>query len=587
MKKRRRLLQEIRFQMVLIFGVMTTVLAVLLMSVAIYNLNEWARDEAITEGTSRAGQFSIRAHILLDEVEKVIQWGQGENCYQFVVVHGDKQKEGMALIRDMRTYRISSLIDSSIYNVYIFDIDGRSYDERKGVYELARYPKSARICEAVRGQSNKLLSVLNDEGERVLVYGAPIRQPGTGKPIGYVAVEFRQEYISRFLREESQFLLETYAIADPELGFIAGDETLLYEVPEDQKAWLMGEGDAWQTYRVGRRERLLIRNEIFGTSWKLICAAYMDELTPQTGRIIRAIIMIGLLTVAAGVFAYMTVMNRMMSPITRMRERMREAAGGNLDATVEEASGSEFSMLERQYNRMLARIKSLIEQNREDQKALQKAELSALQAQIAPHFLYNTLDTIIWLVAVNENEKAMEMIENLSVFFKTGLSKGMDWISVATEIDHVRSYLFIQQSRYSDMLTYTVQVPESMQHYDMLKMILQPIVENAIYHGIKNKEGGGRIEIHGWEDEAFLCFSVKDTGVGMEEDQVRALNSRMEKNDQGFQETESGFGLYNVNRRIRLYYGEGCGLSVRSALDEGTEVLIRVLRQEGKRGEGD
>ena len=197
------------------------------------------------------------------------------------------------------------------------------------------------------------------------------------------------------------------------------------------------------------------------------------------------------------------------------------------------------------------------------------------------------MDTIIWLVAVNENEKAMEMIENLSVFFKTGLSKGMDWISVATEIDHVRSYLFIQQSRYSDMLTYTVQVPESMQHYDMLKMILQPIVENAIYHGIKNKEGGGRIEIHGWEDEAFLCFSVKDTGVGMEEEQVRTLNSRMEKNDQGFQETESGFGLYNVNRRIRLYYGEDCGLSVRSALDEGTEVLIRVLRQEGKRGEGD
>ena len=217
----------------------------------------------------------------------------------------------------------------------------------------------------------------------------------------------------------------------------------------------------------------------------------------------------------------------------------------------------------------------------EDQQNLKKAELKALQSQINPHFLYNTLDTIMWLVAVNENEKAIEMIESLSVFFKTGLSKGMDWIPVEREIEHVKSYLYIQQSRYNDILQYVIDISPDIMQYEILKMTLQPIVENAIYHGIKNKVNGGVITIQGKIEEKFLVFLISDTGVGMEEKEVTRLNHMMKENKVSYEDCENGFGLYNVNRRIKLYCGEESGITVESQVEEGTKVYIRMFATKG------
>lgn len=260
-----------------------------------------------------------------------------------------------------------------------------------------------------------------------------------------------------------------------------------------------------------------------------------------------------------------------------VKRKMLETAEGNLNAYIEEYHENEFGILERQYNTMLKEIRELLKKSTEDQQNLKKAELKALQSQINPHFLYNTLDTIMWLVAVNENEKAIEMIESLSVFFKTGLSKGMDWIPVEREIEHVKSYLYIQQSRYSDILQYVIDISPDMIQYDMLKMTLQPIVENAIYHGIKNKENGGSIIIKGNMDGKFLSFLISDTGVGMEAEAVTKLNERMQENKISYEECENGFGLYNVNRRIKLYCGEESGITVESQIEEGTKVHIRML----------
>ena len=267
-----------------------------------------------------------------------------------------------------------------------------------------------------------------------------------------------------------------------------------------------------------------------------------------------------------------------------MKELMLDAEGGNLDAVVTERSPNEFGVLEKQYNRMLTELKKTLETHKQDQEYLQKAKLKSLQAQIAPHFLYNTLDTIIWLVAVNENEKAIEMTENLAVFFKTGLSNGLDWISVEKEVEHVKSYLYIQQSRYNDILTCETYIDSALPGYDMLKMTLQPIVENAIYHGIKNKSGGGKIIINGFlENEEYLIFDIIDTGIGMEAGMVDRLNESMRSNAQSYKDGGMGFGLYNVNRRIRLYYDDpACGLYVTSHLDEGTTVRIRLKRIKGK-----
>lgn len=282
------------------------------------------------------------------------------------------------------------------------------------------------------------------------------------------------------------------------------------------------------------------------------------------------------LTILFGLGCFI-VATHITKPIWMLKEKMLETAEGNLNAYIEEYHENEFGILERQYNTMLKEIRELLKKSTEDQQNLKKAELKALQSQINPHFLYNTLDTIMWLVAVNENEKAIEMIESLSVFFKTGLSKGMDWIPVEREIEHVKSYLYIQQSRYSDILQYVIDISPDMIQYDMLKMTLQPIVENAIYHGIKNKENGGSIIIKGNMDGKFLSFLISDTGVGMEAEAVTKLNERMQENKISYEECENGFGLYNVNRRIKLYCGEESGITVESQIEEGTKVHIRML----------
>ena len=227
---------------------------------------------------------------------------------------------------------------------------------------------------------------------------------------------------------------------------------------------------------------------------------------------------------------------------------------------------------------MLSHIKVLMEENIEEQRNLQKAELKALQAQINPHFLYNTLELVIWLAASEENDQVIEVVDKLAIFFKTGLSKGVEWISVEKEIEHVESYLSIQQCRYSDLLSFEICMEPDICQYFMLKMVLQPIVENALYHGIKNRENGGKITIAGKEENGYLLFEVADTGCGMEPAILEDLQQKIRENVLPYTDHENGFGIYNVNRRIRLYYGEDCGLTIWSERDSGTKVTIKLKK---------
>ena len=210
-----------------------------------------------------------------------------------------------------------------------------------------------------------------------------------------------------------------------------------------------------------------------------------------------------------------------------------------------------------------------------EQLNLRATELKLLQAQINPHFLYNTLDTIIWLAEAGQKEQVVMMVSTLSDFFRTTLSKGRDYIMVKEETAHIRSYLTIQQFRYRDILEYEINIPEELNEYQILKLTLQPLVENALYHGIKNKRGLGHILVSGKKQGGNLVFTVRDNGKGMDPERL-AYVQRLIRGGLKDEDAPSGFGLFNVNQRLQLNYGPGYGLFLASEEGEWTEVNVII-----------
>jgi len=262
-------------------------------------------------------------------------------------------------------------------------------------------------------------------------------------------------------------------------------------------------------------------------------------------------------------------------PIEKLEEVSARIAEGAFDSRIDDTDVTELRNLTRQVNTMAYRLDSMMQKSNQDAKNLRKAELRTLQAQINPHFLYNTLDAIVWKAEAGEKDEVIQLTSALSDFFRISLSSGADWIPISQEKKHIEGYLKIQQTRYRDILRYEIDIPDDIGDYYILKLLIQPLVENAIYHGIKIKRGGGLINVTCKLEDGFLKFSVRDTGLGMTPDQLKELNDRMKKGQPSVSEGNGGFGLVNVNLRIRLYYNQEDGLKIVSNAD-GTEVSFSV-----------
>lgn len=260
-------------------------------------------------------------------------------------------------------------------------------------------------------------------------------------------------------------------------------------------------------------------------------------------------------------------------PIRRLSEITDQVAKGNLAVRSDVRTGAEVSVLNDSLNTMIDKINELVEQVKVEQVRLRKAEFELLQAQINPHFLYNTLDAIVWLAEAGEQKKVVSMVESLSGFFRSSLNQGKDIVTIKEETQHARSYLEIQQVRYQDILQYEIDIPNELEPYLIPKITIQPLVENALYHGIKNKRGVGKIIITGKKQEDFFIIKVEDNGIGMTEERLlkvcdRIQNKVLAENDI--------YGLYNVNERIRLNFGEQYGITIESEYMKGTVVSVKL-----------
>jgi two-component system sensor histidine kinase YesM len=261
-------------------------------------------------------------------------------------------------------------------------------------------------------------------------------------------------------------------------------------------------------------------------------------------------------------------------PIGELCKTTELVAEGDFSTRAADTTGDEVVQLTESFNRMVGKIGKLVDDVKTEQLKLRDAELKVLQAQINPHFLYNTLDTIVWLAEDGKNDEVVKMVSALSDFFRGVLRKGRDTVSLAEEKQLIISYLDIQKYRYSDILSYEIDIPEEFYPYQILKLTLQPLVENALYHGIKYKRSMGKILVSAKRSHDTLILNVSDDGVGMTDDQLNDLRESMSS---AYPHTDqSGFGISNVAERIRLYYGLDYGLEVESNKGEGTTFTVRL-----------
>jgi two-component system, sensor histidine kinase YesM len=263
-------------------------------------------------------------------------------------------------------------------------------------------------------------------------------------------------------------------------------------------------------------------------------------------------------------------------PIKKLHDMTATITKNDLQALVTHNNVDEITEMGLSFNIMIGRIRELLDAKVSEQENLKKAELRALQAQINPHFLYNTLDTIIWMTESKKTDEVIEIVRALSNFFRISLSKGRDWITIEEEIERTRSYLTIQKMRYRDIVDYQIEMDEGVADNTVLSLVLQPLVENALYHGVKNKRQGGTIIVRARprnQDEVLL--QVEDNGIGFTAERLAQLQAKLD-DDSGELKSESGYGIGNVNKRIKLYYGRQYGISIQSEYQAGTCATIVI-----------
>lgn len=291
-------------------------------------------------------------------------------------------------------------------------------------------------------------------------------------------------------------------------------------------------------------------------------------------------IIIIIFSFAISLNGYISFSRSVREPLEDMQKLSTEISQGNLTARTDVPNVEELIPLAKNLNLMAEQIDLLIKKNIEEQKNFQKAEMKALQAQITPHFLYNTFDTIIWLAEEEKTEEVVKITKAFSDFLRISLSRGHEWITIQQELEHIRNYLTIQKIRYNDILNYEIKVSPELYDFKMIKLVLQPLVENAIYHGIKNKRGRGSLTVNvQFYDEAkqSILFTVSDDGAGFTPERLEEVQNELSKGAQNSESLSSVYGLYNVHKKLKLYYGEKTtGLQIKSVKGAGSEISFII-----------
>lgn len=434
--------------------------------------------------------------------------------------------------------------------------------------EASENPEEIQLISVVTGRNivtNRSYSI-----DDVFSLAKAVQDPETGEVLGVILLDIRHDII--------QSSINGVTIGEKGFVFVMDQEDNIVYTPVNgivyrvNPKWVKAMEPMSVQIQGGSYQ---IRSELSPyTGWRTVGVFSMDEVMSSVNTIVYILFTCVIISLVLVVIVSFKFSRTLTNPIFKLKRLMKQAESGDLTVRFNFQHNDEIGELGQSFNHMIARIDQLIQMVYVEQENKRTAEMKSLQEQIKPHFLYNTLDTISWMARDYDAEDIVRLVDALTNMFRIGLSHGKDIITVKEEITHVSNYLYIQKIRYKDKLNYVIHVDESLYAVEVPKLILQPLVENAIYHGVKAKRGGGTITITGVPEGENLVFTVQDDGAGMLQEKVEELNRRM--SERSVLDEKKSFGLFYIRERIQLCYGKGYGVHVESTLGEGTRVTITL-----------
>ena len=423
--------------------------------------------------------------------------------------------------------------------------------------------------------SSHVQNVIKGERPWVITLSRGIHNyTGQGEDDGVVFIDLNYSAISELCAQNSMgdkgyvFILDQ----DGNIVYHPRQQQLYNELQTENISLIMDADTDIVTAGSGDEEKIYALSQSEITGWTIVGCMNMSELlrNSRQTRSIYVLVALGLIIVALLISS--AIARNITLPIQRLRDSMKSVQKGNFDIEdIEVLSDNEIGSLTRSFNVMTHRIQELMEQNVKEQEQKRRIELKALQSQINPHFLYNTLDSIIWMAEGKKNEEVVVMTASLARLLRQSISNEEELVTIGQEIEYVRSYLTIQKMRYKDKLEYEIDVDPYITHIPIIRLVLQPIVENAIYHGLKYKESKGLLRVHGYQKGENIVIDIEDDGVGMDEETLKHIYDKHKVNYHS-----NGVGVYNVQQRLVLYYGKDYGIIYHSEKGKGTTASVVI-----------
>ncbi|MNJ33000.1 putative sensor-like histidine kinase [compost metagenome] len=417
-----------------------------------------------------------------------------------------------------------------------------------------------------------------DTSEKKQVFSVlrTVQSAGTLKDIGIIIIDVNLELLDGIVTALQSTTQGQALIAD-ELGEpLYGDQSAsleaLNKIRNNPSIYPAGAGhfEFSDSHEV---RHLAVYNTSSQTGWTTIVtiplSLIMEPVKNNTNKLITtSLIIISFALGVATLFSF-----ALTSPLKNLVRLMRRVQHGHLDVWLNPKYNDEIGMLASQFNIMIIRIKGLLQEVAETEQRKRKADIRALQNQINPHFIYNTLESIRMLAEGSDEPRVAELTYLLGSQMRYGIVDSDELVTVHQELEHVQNYVQLLCIRFPDKFKLELHIPEHLLPIPMIKLAFQPIVENAVFHGLDAKQNEGLLTITGWQEKNIAKFSITDNGIGMDETTLNILRKRLQENEQS---NKSGIGLRNVNERLRLYYGEECTLQVDSQPHKGTTVTISI-----------
>lgn len=541
-------------------------------------------DNAVVYTRTIVRQTNQNIDSYIDYMDNIATMVSGSRDTQTFLYNKDEETLQVSECRQRLVEQFRTILKSrnDIRNIGLIQKDGNRLfnngGQQKNAYldlDTQAWYKNAITSNRSVLTSSHVQHVIRGERPWVITVSRGVRNfTGSGNREGVVFIDLNYSAISELCDQNSigskgyVFLLDqdgnvVYHPQQQQLYNELQTENIDLVMNTDKETLMDGSGDNARIYTISRSEK---------TGWTVVGCTNVAELLKDSKKARSIYVLVAAILVVVALVLSNFIARNITRPLQQLRDSMARVQEGDFGAAeVEVTSRNEVGSLTRSFNVMTSRIQELMKQNIYEQQQKRKSELKALQSQINPHFLYNTLDSIIWMAEGKKNEEVVVMTASLARLLRQSISNEEEQVPIGQEVEYARSYLTIQKMRYKDKLEFQIQVDAQIMGVPIIKLVLQPLIENAIYHGLKYKEGKGLLIVRGYREGENAVLQINDNGAGMDE---QTLSHIFEKHKVNYR--SNGVGVYNVQKRLQLYYGMDYGITYSSKQGEGTTASIVI-----------